>query len=255
MHVCRNIKTLYNFEPPATAEEIRAAALQYVRKISGFPAPSAADRERSSGRWTRLPQRPPLFLGTWSRRPRPGTARPRRRGRMRAPCTGSASERAVKIHLVDGTSELFRNHFGAPSRRDSEGREVGATVGLLHSLWLLLSTPGVTHVACAFDHVVESFRNDLYAGYKTSAGIDPDLLRSSRSPNRRHARSGVVVWPMVEFEADDALATAAARFRDLAGVDQVVICSPGQGPGAGGDAASASSAGTVAGTSSSTRPA
>jgi 5'-3' exonuclease len=132
----------------------------------------------------------------------------------------------MKVHLVDGTYELFRSHFGAPSRHDAEGREVGATVGLLRSLWLLLSTPGVTHVACAFDHVIESFRNDLYAGYKTSAGVDPDLLAQFELAERAARELGVVVWPMVEFEADDALASAAARFRDLPDVDQVVLCSP-----------------------------
>ena len=82
----------------------------------------------------------------------------------------------MKVHLVDGTYELFRHHFGAPPRKDPEGREVGATVGLLRSLSLLVSTPGVTHVACAFDHVIESFRNGLFSGYKTGAGVDPALL-------------------------------------------------------------------------------
>ncbi|MCU0258216.1 MAG: hypothetical protein MUF56_04250 [Solirubrobacteraceae bacterium] len=132
----------------------------------------------------------------------------------------------MKVHLVDGTYELFRSHFGAPSRKDAAGREVGATVGLLRSLWLLLSTPGVTHVACAFDHVIESFRNELYAGYKTSAGVSPDLLAQFELAEEAVRELGVVVWPMVEFEADDALATAAARFRDVPGVDQVVLCSP-----------------------------
>jgi len=132
----------------------------------------------------------------------------------------------MKIHLIDGTYELFRSHFGAPPRRDPEGREVGATVGLLRSLWMLLSTPGVTHVACAFDHVVESFRNDLYAGYKTSAGVDPELLGQFELAEKAVRSLGVVVWPMVEFEADDAIAAAAARFRDLPGVDQIVLCSP-----------------------------
>ena len=132
----------------------------------------------------------------------------------------------MRIHLVDGTYELFRNHFGAPPRRDVGGREVGATVGLLRSLWLLLSTPGVTHVACAFDHVIESFRNDLYAGYKTGVGVDRVLLAQFELAERAARALGVVVWPMVEFEADDALAAAAARFRDAPGVEQVVLCSP-----------------------------
>ena len=132
----------------------------------------------------------------------------------------------MRIHLVDGTYELFRSHFGAPPRQDSSGREVGATIGLLRSLWLLLSTPGVTHVACAFDHVIESFRNELYAGYKTSAGVDPKLLAQFELAEQAVRALGVVVWPMVEFEADDAIAAAAARFRDAPGVDQVVLCSP-----------------------------
>ena len=132
----------------------------------------------------------------------------------------------MRIHLVDGTYELFRSHFGAPPRRDPQGREVGATVGLLRSLWMLLSTPGVTHVACAFDHVIESFRNELYAGYKSSAGVDPDLLAQFDLAERAVRELGLVVWPMVEFEADDAIAAAAARLRELPGVDQVVLCSP-----------------------------
>src|SRR5262249_9698989 len=85
-------------------------------------------------------------------------------------------EDQMKIHLVDGTYELFRNHFGAPPRHAPDGRSVGATLGLLRSLLFLLTTPGVSHVACAFDHVIESFRNELYAGYKTGEGVDPDLL-------------------------------------------------------------------------------
>jgi 5'-3' exonuclease len=132
----------------------------------------------------------------------------------------------LKIHLVDGTYELFRSHFGAPPHRSPGGRAVGATVGLLRSLLLLVSAPDVTHVACAFDHVIESFRNDLFAGYKTSAGVDAELLDQFPLAERAVAALGMVVWPMVEFEADDALATAAAHFKDAAGVDQVVICSP-----------------------------
>ena len=132
----------------------------------------------------------------------------------------------VKVHLVDGTYELFRSYFGAPPRQGPDGREVGATVGLLRSLFLLVSTPGVTHVACAFDHVIESFRNDLFAGYKTSAGVAADLLDQFELAETAVAALGIVVWPMVEFEADDALATAASRFKDRPGVGQVVICSP-----------------------------
>jgi 5'-3' exonuclease len=132
----------------------------------------------------------------------------------------------MKVHLVDGTYELFRSHFGAPERRAPDGREVGATLGLVRSLNLLLSTPGVTHVACAFDHVIESFRNDLYPRYKSGEGVDPVLLAQFGLAEEAVNALGVVVWPMVEFEADDALATAAVRFRGAAGVQQVVLCSP-----------------------------
>ena len=132
----------------------------------------------------------------------------------------------MKVHLVDGTYELFRSHFGAPSRKAPDGAEVGATVGLLRTLLALVTTPGVTHVACAFDHVIESFRNDLYPGYKTGAGVAPDLLAQFPLAEQAVAALGMVVWPMVEFEADDALATGAARFAVRPEVDQVVICSP-----------------------------
>jgi 5'-3' exonuclease len=131
----------------------------------------------------------------------------------------------MRIHLVDGTYELFRSYFGAPPKKAPDGREVGATLGLLGSLLALLSKPGVTHVACAFDHVIESFRNDLFPGYKTSQGVAQDLLAQFALAEQAVAALGVVVWPMVEFEADDALASAARRFRNE-GVDQVVICSP-----------------------------
>ena len=132
----------------------------------------------------------------------------------------------MKIHLVDGTYELFRNHFGAPPKKALDGRQVGATLGLVRSLLMLLTTPGVTHVACAFDHVVESFRNDLFAGYKTSAGVDPDLVAQFPLAEEAVSALGVVVWPMVEFEADDALATAVKRFKNYKAVEQIVICSP-----------------------------
>jgi 5'-3' exonuclease len=132
----------------------------------------------------------------------------------------------MKMHLVDGTYELFRHHFGAPPRKAPDGREVGATLGLLRSMLALLMTPGVTHVACAFDHVIESFRNDLYPGYKTSAGIDPNLLAQFPLAEEAVSALGLVAWPMVEFEADDAIATAAARFVNEKKLDQIVLCSP-----------------------------
>jgi len=132
----------------------------------------------------------------------------------------------VKVHLVDATYELFRAYFGAPAAVDAAGRPVGAVRGLLATLVSLLHEPGVTHVACAFDHVIESFRNDLFPGYKTSEGVAAELLAQFEPAERAAAALGVVVWPMVEFEADDALATAAARLRDEPEVEQVVICSP-----------------------------
>ncbi len=119
----------------------------------------------------------------------------------------------MKIHLVDGTYELFRNFFGAPPKKSQDGREVGATLGLLRSMYALLSTPGITHVGCAFDHVIESFRNDLYAGYKTGEGVEATLLSQFPLAEEAVSALGVVVWPMTKFEADDAMATATARFK------------------------------------------
>jgi 5'-3' exonuclease len=132
----------------------------------------------------------------------------------------------MKIHLVDGTYELFRSFYGPPPKKSPDGREVGATIGLIRSLLLLINDSGATHIGCAFDHVVESFRNDLYEGYKTGEGIDPDLFSQFPLAEEAVTKLGIVVWPMVEFEADDAIATAAVRFKDDPAVDQVVICSP-----------------------------
>lgn len=132
----------------------------------------------------------------------------------------------MKIHLVDGTYELFRNHYGAPPKQAPDGRQVGATLGLLRSLLLLLASPEVTHIACAFDHVIESFRNDLFSGYKTGAGTDPDLLAQFSLAEEAVAALGIVVWPMVEFEADDAIGSAVGRFKDEPAVEQIVVCSP-----------------------------
>ena len=132
----------------------------------------------------------------------------------------------MKIHLIDGTYELFRNHFGAPPKKAPDGREVGATLGLLRSLLMLLTSPGVTHMGVAFDHVIESFRNDLYPGYKTGEGVDPNLLAQFALAEEAVSALGVVVWPMVEFEADDALGTAVRRFKKNKSVEQILICSP-----------------------------
>jgi 5'-3' exonuclease len=132
----------------------------------------------------------------------------------------------VKIHLVDGTYELFRAYFAWPSSKGNAGQEVAAAKGVFSTLRRLLATPGVTHVACAFDHVIESFRNELFAGYKTGEGIDPNLLGQFGLVERVCEALGVVTWPMIEFEADDALATAAWRWANEPEVEQVVICSP-----------------------------
>ncbi|MDY7096219.1 MAG: 5'-3' exonuclease H3TH domain-containing protein [Acidobacteriota bacterium] len=132
----------------------------------------------------------------------------------------------MKIHLVDGTYELFRAFYGPPPRQAPDGTEIGGARGLMMSLLSLLREDGVTHVACAFDTVIESFRNDLFAGYKTGEGVDPVLLAQFPLAERVAETLGVVVWRMREFEADDALATAAARFSQERGVEQVVLCSP-----------------------------
>src|SRR5829696_3653363 len=132
----------------------------------------------------------------------------------------------MKIHLIDGTYELFRNHFGAPPKKAPDGREVGATLGLLRSLLMLLTSPDVTHVGVAFDHVIESFRNDLYPGYKTGEGVDPNLLSQFPLLEQALEAFGVVVWPMIEYEADDALAAAAVRAAADPRVTQVRICTP-----------------------------
>ena len=130
----------------------------------------------------------------------------------------------MKLHLVDGTFELFRAYYSAPSATSPSGAEVGATRGLLRNLLSLLREKDVTHVAVAFDTVIESFRNKMFAGYKTGAGIEPALLSQFPLAERAAAALGLVVWPMVEFEADDAIATAATRWAEQ--VEQVVICSP-----------------------------
>ena len=132
----------------------------------------------------------------------------------------------MKLHLVDGTYELFRAYYGAPPSNAPDGRPVGATRGLLQTLLSLLRQPDVTHVGVAFDHIVESFRNELFGGYKTGDGGPTDLANQFELGEQVARALGFVVWPMVEFEADDAIATAVARWAEAPGVDQVVICSP-----------------------------
>ena len=132
----------------------------------------------------------------------------------------------MKVHLLDGTYELFRGFYGPPPRTAPDGREVGATVALLQSLMALLNDPAVTHLAVAFDTVVESFRNDLLDSYKDGSEIDPKLKAQFPLAEEAVAALGITVWPMIEFEADDAIATAAVRFKNDPAVEQVVICSP-----------------------------
>ncbi len=130
----------------------------------------------------------------------------------------------MKLHLLDATYELFRAYFGVDAARAPDGREVGAVGGLIGTTLSLLREPDVTHLAAATDHVIRSFRNELWDGYKTEEGVPEDLLAQFPLAERALESIGVVVWPMVEFEADDALATAASRFGDE--VEQVVICTP-----------------------------
>ena len=132
----------------------------------------------------------------------------------------------MKVHLVDGTFELFRSYYGAPPASGPGGEPVGAVRGIVRSLLSLLREPEVTHVAVAFDHVIESFRNDLFAGYKTGDGVPADLMTQFHPAEDAARHLGLVVWPMVEFEADDALASGAARLSAIAEVEQVVVCSP-----------------------------
>ncbi|MFI5178909.1 MAG: 5'-3' exonuclease H3TH domain-containing protein [Vicinamibacterales bacterium] len=131
----------------------------------------------------------------------------------------------MHVHLVDGTYELFRHYYALPPARDAEGREVAAVRGVLRSI-LGMVNGGVTHIGVATDHVIESFRNQLWRGYKTSAGVDAALLAQFPLLEDMLTSMGVVVWPMVEFEADDALASAAALAERNPRVERVVICTP-----------------------------
>jgi 5'-3' exonuclease len=132
---------------------------------------------------------------------------------------------ALDVHLVDGTYELFRHYYALPSARDSEGREVAAVRGVLASV-LGMMKGGATHVAVATDHVIESFRNGLWPSYKTSEGIEPDLLAQFPLLEEVLSAAGIMVWPMVEFEADDALAAGAMAAARDARVERVIICTP-----------------------------
>ena len=131
----------------------------------------------------------------------------------------------MEVYLVDGTYELFRHYYAVPSARDADGMEVGAVRGVLTSI-LGMINGGATHVGVATDHVIESFRNQLWPGYKTGDGIEPDLKAQFPLLEAALTALGVAVWPMVEFEADDALAAASAIASQSPDVDRVVICTP-----------------------------
>lgn len=131
----------------------------------------------------------------------------------------------MDVYLIDGTYELFRHFYALPPASDAQGREVGAVLGVLRSVVSMLER-GATHVGVATDHVIESFRNHLYAGYKTGEGVAPQLMSQFPVLEEALEAMGLVVWPMVEFEADDALASAAAKAAADARVRQVIICTP-----------------------------
>jgi len=131
----------------------------------------------------------------------------------------------MDIYLIDGTYELFRYFYAVPSSKDTSGQEIGAVRGVLGSI-LTMIEGGATHIGVATDHVIESFRNDLYAGYKTGEGVDPALLSQFPILEKALQSMGVLVWPMVKFEADDALASAAAKAAKDKRVRQVIICTP-----------------------------
>jgi len=131
----------------------------------------------------------------------------------------------LRVHLLDGTYELFRHFYAMPRQTDTHGNEVGAIIGVLSSV-LGMFEGGTTHLGVATDHVIESFRNDLWAGYKTSAGIEPELLAQFHPLEEALRAMGVVVWAMEEFEADDALAAAAKLAAESRDVEQVIICTP-----------------------------
>jgi 5'-3' exonuclease len=131
----------------------------------------------------------------------------------------------MNVHLIDGTYELFRYFFAVPSSKDASGQEIGAVRGVLGSVFSMIEA-GATHLGVATDHVVESFRNDLYPGYKTSEGVAPELLSQFPILEEALQAMGVVVWPMTYFEADDALASAATKADHDVRVEQILICTP-----------------------------
>src|SRR5579864_3071770 len=138
---------------------------------------------------------------------------------------GWLASSAMEVYLVDGTYELFRHYYALPSARDAQGREVAAVRGVVASMLGMIKA-GATHLAVATDHVIESFRNELWPGYKTSEGVEPDLLAQFPILEEVLSAAGIVVWPMVEFEADDALAAGAVAAARDPQVERVIICTP-----------------------------
>ena len=131
----------------------------------------------------------------------------------------------MEVHLIDGTYELFRHYYAVPSRRDAKGREVGAVRGVLTSIIGMIGA-GATHLGVATDHVIESFRNHMWPGYKTGEGVEPALLAQFPLLEEALQALGIVVWPMIEYEADDALASAALAAAGDPRVERVIICTP-----------------------------
>ena len=132
----------------------------------------------------------------------------------------------MNLYLVDGTYELFRAYFGMPKTTGPAGQPTGAVRGLVQTLLALLRQDDVTHIACAFDSVITSFRNDMFEGYKTGEDTPEDLMAQFALAERFVSALGITVWPMVEFEADDVIATAARKWMSAPDVEQIVICSP-----------------------------
>jgi 5'-3' exonuclease len=131
----------------------------------------------------------------------------------------------MKVHMVDGTYELFRHYYAVPPAKDAEGKEVAAVRGVLASMLGMIRN-GATHIAVATDHVIESFRNGLWPGYKTSAGVPRELLAQFNPLEETLTAAGITVWPMIDYEADDALAAGAAAAARDKRVEQVIICTP-----------------------------
>src|SRR5215212_7383232 len=191
-----------------------------MRRTSGTTRPSSSTRA-----W-RSTCSPATAAGRSTRWP-PPASRPGRRGcGDRRPATDAPAE-LMQIHLVDATYELFRAHYAPrPAVLGREGVVLSGVSGLCDQLLYLLREEGATHVACATDRVIESFRNDLFPGYKSSAGMEPALLAQFPIAEEAIEALGVVLWPEVEFEADDAIGAAAARFAADPAVERILICTP-----------------------------